>query len=71
MMGVVEILGIVAVPTIAGAIAWGRMNQRVDAHTIELALKAPREVVEVQFDAVIERLERIERKLDRNTNGDV
>lgn len=57
----------VAVPTGAGLIAWGTLKQRVEGVEKDVDEKASKEVVDAHFDAVIERLERMERKLDRNT----
>lgn len=60
-----EVVGMMAVPTVLGAVAWGKMKQEVASHALELANKAGTDVVEAKFAAVIERLDRIERGIDR------
>ena len=68
-MEVMEILAAIAVPTLGGAVAWGKIDQAVKAVAKELDTKATKEVVDVQYNSMIERLDRIERKLDRNTTS--
>ena len=65
-------LGIViALATLAGGglIAWGRLNQRVGQHDKDIEGKAEKEVVEVKFDAIVERLDKIDRGIERLVNG--
>lgn len=65
----------IALGTVAGGglVAWGTLRNRVDTLDKKadalVATKAEKEVVDAHFDAVIQRLTRIESKLDRNTNG--
>ena len=53
----------------AGLVAWGEMRSRVNGLRRDVEDKAEKEVVEVKFEAIIERLERMETKLDRNSRG--
>lgn len=60
--------------TATGLVGWGQLRNRVDNLDKKLdgldAGKANKETVDAHFDAVVQRLERIEGKLDRNTlNG--
>lgn len=64
-----EVLMAVAVPTLAGAAGYGRLSRSVSQHDKDLEGKASKEVVDTKFDAVIERLDRIEGKLDRNSRS--
>lgn len=59
----------IAVPAIGGILAYGKLQQRVNAVEKDIEKKAEKEVVDVHFNAVVERLERIERKLDRQTGA--
>lgn len=68
-MELLEVLGVVALPTLGGAVAWGRLNQRVAQHDKDIEDKAGKDVVDAKFDAVIDRLDRIEAKLDRNSRS--
>ena len=65
LMELVEVLAIVAIPTLSGAAAWGRMHQRAGQHDKDIAGKADKEVVDVKFDMVIERLDKIDRGIER------
>ena len=51
-----------------GLIAWGQLRSRVDGVEKAVDTKAGRDVVDAHFDAVVQRLERIENKLD-NARG--
>ena len=68
-MEVMEVLAAIAVPTLGGAVAWGKISNEVKAVAKEVETKATKEVVDVQYNSMIERLDRIERKLDRNTTS--
>ena len=59
-----------ALGTIAGGglIAWGQLRSRVDGVEKAVDTKAGKDVVDAHFDAVVQRLERIENKLD-NARG--
>lgn len=68
----VEILDVAvaaAIPTLGVAVAWGRVTNGVKNMQKELDGKAEKDVVDVKFDAIIERLERMENKMDRNTRN--
>ena len=53
-----------------GLIAWGRIRSEVDDVRKDLDLKANKETVEVQYDAIMERLDRIEGKMDNRRRDD-
>ena len=50
-----------------GLVAWGEGRARLHALTKAVDAKASRDVVEVQYTAIIERLDRIERHLDERS----
>ena len=52
-----------------GLIAWGEMRSKVRGLREDMAEKANREAVKVHFEAVLQRLTRIEAKIDRQ-NGE-
>ena len=60
----IPILIAIAIPTGGGLIAWGALKQEQKDLRADVDTKAPREVVDAQYDAILQRLERIERKID-------
>ena len=66
-MELLEVLAVVALPSLGGAVAWGQLKNAVHAQGKSLDGKADKAVVDVKFDAVIERLDRIDRGIERLT----
>ena len=52
-----------------GLVAWGELRSKVNGIRKDVEDKAEKDVVNVQFNAVIERLDRIERGIDKLANG--
>lgn len=53
------------VPVLVGLIGYGSLKSDVRHVQAEVDRRAPQAVVDAKLDAIIQRLERIERKLDR------
>ena len=64
-MELMEVLAVVAIPTVSGAVAWGQLRQQVSTQAKEIDGKASKDVVDTKFDAVLERLDRIDRGIER------
>ena len=52
-----------------GLVAWGELRGRVNNLKQDVDDKASRDVMEAHFEAVLQRLTRIEEKLDRSALG--
>ena len=70
MMAALNDLLPVALVAGGGLVAWGEMRSKVNGIRKDVEGKAEKDVVEVKFDSIIERLARMETKLDRNSRGD-
>lgn len=57
-----------AVPIMLGLVGYGVLKNRVETTQRALGYKAEKEVVSIQYATILERLGRIERKLDAS-NG--
>ena len=69
-MDIKDILTAIGIPIAAGAVGYGRLNQKVDDIGKDVENKANKDVVDVQYNAILERLDRMESKMDRRRNGD-
>jgi len=60
----VRILSVAIPLAIAGLIAYGTLREKVDNTAAALDRKANRETVDVQYNAILQRLDAIDRKLE-------
>lgn len=63
----------IGVPTGGGLVAWGVLKQKVERQAEDIGKldreKASNDVVNAHFTNIVERLDRMEKKLDRNTSN--